>query len=82
MVLAEELDDHLAIGVVALDGGHAAVLGWLAHHPLFMDVVEAQMHVEGLVEDVDPPPHRLDRADRAGVNLDAARLPMKHMIGS
>src|SRR6478752_4831302 len=70
VALAEELDDHFAVGAVDLDGGDVAILGRLAHGPGLGDVVLAQMQVEGLVEDVDPRAHRLDVEDRAGVDLD------------
>src|SRR5689334_23931323 len=51
--LAEELDDHLALGIIGFEGCDMAVDGRLAHGPGLGDVILAQVQVEGRVHDVD-----------------------------
>ncbi len=45
-------------GAIGLDRGDVPVLGRLAHRPELADVVHPEMQMEGLVEHVDPRPHR------------------------
>lgn len=50
------------------------IAGRLADGPHLGDVVEPEVHVEGFVENVEPGTHRLDRLDRARMDLDAAAV--------
>src|SRR4051812_27048603 len=74
MPLAEELDDHLALGIVSFERSDMAVAGRLAHRPQLSDMVGSEVQVEALVEDVEPRAHRFDDLDGAGMDLDAAAI--------
>ena len=70
-----------SFGVKSLDRDCVAPLGGFVHQPHLGDVIRAQMQVETRVHHVLPWPHRAQRLDRAGVNLDAAAIADEHHHG-